>query len=271
MHDERNARRTQCTTNAMHAAMPPPLDDPNANQFRDMLWLRIGPRRTGGRTVRRDPGDRRPLVRALQSGCPPGLPCAGQPCNVGLPARRLFAVSAGTIGMTQARPPTHTFRSPCAYCSTIVREGVECSGPYDAEGHATFDGGVECFVCVLIVCADCLPPWVGVGSATTAPSGRRCDKTGGLSQMSPLRSPYVFVRPKRDNIPRKYLPFPYLSRAQGPSSADGKNTLHRSIGSGRGKNRASHEFRAQNRPSGEAPSENALRQKSPPADVPKRS
>ena len=75
----------------------------------------------------------------------------------------------------------------------------------------------------------------------------------------------------RDNIPRKYLPFPYLSRAQGPSSADGKNTLHRSIGSGRGKNRASHEFRAQNRPPGEAPSENSLRQKSPPADVPKRS
>ena len=69
---------------------------------------------------------------------------------------------------------TCTLGSLCSCCSTIVREDVECSGPYDAEGHATFYGGVECFVRALIVYADCLLPWVGVGSAMTAPSGRRC-------------------------------------------------------------------------------------------------
>ena len=52
---------------------------------------------------------------------------------------------------------TYTFRSPCSYCSTFAREDGEYSGPYDTEGHAVFTGGVECFVCFLIVCADCLP------------------------------------------------------------------------------------------------------------------
>ena len=32
---------------------------------------------------------------------------------------------------------TYTFRSPCSYCSTFVREDVEYSGPYDTEGHAS--------------------------------------------------------------------------------------------------------------------------------------
>ena len=50
-----------------------------------------------------------------------------------------------------------TFRAPCAYCATVVQEDVDYSGPYGAEGHATFTGGVECHGCLLIVCTNCLP------------------------------------------------------------------------------------------------------------------
>ena len=100
--------------------------------------------------------------------------------------------------MTDARTLTYTFRSPCAYCANVVREDVEYSAPYDAEGHHVFTGGVECYDCFLIVCIDCLPRlgrcrvqdyWVDL-------CDRRCNKTGGLSHIAPLRSPYVFVWPK---------------------------------------------------------------------------
>ena len=59
--------------------------------------------------------------------------------------------------MTDARTLTYTFRSLCDYCANVVREDVEYSGPYDAEGHHVFTGGVECHGCFLIVCSDCLP------------------------------------------------------------------------------------------------------------------
>ena len=59
--------------------------------------------------------------------------------------------------MTQARPRTCTFRSPCAYCANVVQEDVEYSGLHDPEGHATFTGGVGCHAFFLVICSDCLP------------------------------------------------------------------------------------------------------------------
>ena len=52
---------------------------------------------------------------------------------------------------------TYTFRSPCACCANVIQEDVEYSGPYDAEGHHVFTGGVECYDCFLIICNHCLP------------------------------------------------------------------------------------------------------------------
>ena len=125
---------------------------------------------------------------------------------------------------------TYTSRFPCSYCSTIVREGVECSGPYDAEGHATFDGGVECFVCVLIVCADCLPPWVGVGSAMAAPSGRRC-KPVSVPSATLARCPGWPLPPRRLTCGCACLVFALIAPCGG-ASADphaGVQFFHQSL------------------------------------------
>ena len=51
---------------------------------------------------------------------------------------------------------TYTFRSSCAYCPKVVLEVAEYSGPYDSEGHAVFNGDVECFRCFTVLCTDCL-------------------------------------------------------------------------------------------------------------------
>ena len=70
----------------------------------------------------------------------------------------MSVVPAGASGLSHGRQRlTHTFRSPCSYCPTVVREEVEYCGHYAAEGRATFTGGVECHACFLIVCSDCLP------------------------------------------------------------------------------------------------------------------
>ena len=88
--------------NAHQPAVPQPPGRPPVP--RNVLGLRVRPRRPGSRTGRRNPGDRRPLVLALRPGHPPGLPIAGQPRNAGLPERRLPAVPTTATGLSHARP-----------------------------------------------------------------------------------------------------------------------------------------------------------------------
>lgn len=77
---------------------------------------------------------------ALQPGCAPGLHVARPLRNAGLPAVPTDAAILTYAGTRHfPYPPL-----PLRLLRQLSRGNVEYTGPYDAQGHATFTGGVDC-------------------------------------------------------------------------------------------------------------------------------
>ena len=134
------------------------------------------------------------MVLALQPGCPTGLPCAGQPCNTGLPEHSLPVVSAGTAGLTDARP-RHHLHLPLPLRLLRRRRpggcGVLWSPRPRGPPHLHRRGRVP-RACFLIVCNACLARLGRCRVRDDCPSGRPYEfLTGSVTRKSPNRSPYV--------------------------------------------------------------------------------